>query len=183
MGMSLKNQETESLQDSKGKNNREKLAQERFSLDTSNFFFPRRTVRQRHMLLRDTSSFQVPTNKMKPWEAWPQSWLCCGQEIGPEIAWGPLQPLIFCFPHSHSHRAISDIPCYTQILLLLWCYRDTTDRLPKYLLFYQFKSYPILNILCNVSQETSLALGWNEIIPSLISLLPSPKSLHHEIWP
>lgn len=40
MGMSLKNQETESLQDSKGKNNREKLAQERFSLDTSNFFSP-----------------------------------------------------------------------------------------------------------------------------------------------
>lgn len=66
MEMSLKNQETESLQDSKGKNNREKLAQERFSLHTSNFFFPRRTVRQRHMLLRDTLSFQVPTNKMKP---------------------------------------------------------------------------------------------------------------------
>lgn len=45
----------------------------------------------------------------------------------------------------------------------------TTDRMPKCLLFYQFKTYPLLNIIYNVSQKTSLLLGWNKIIPSLIS--------------
>lgn len=48
------------VQDRKGKNNRQKLKQEKFSLDTRQNFFPKRTVRQWHRLLRDTLKFQAP---------------------------------------------------------------------------------------------------------------------------
>lgn len=89
-------------QDRKGKTNRHKLKQERFSLDTRQFFFPKRTVRQWHSLLRHTWLFQAP-NKWSPEKpdlkaVGRRLASCCGQEVGPEILWGSFQPLIPCFP-------------------------------------------------------------------------------------
>lgn len=125
--------------------------------------------------------FEVSSpNWMKPWEAWLQSWPCCGQEVGSEIVWGPFQPLILCFPHSHSHGVISNILHYTQIPLVLWCYRHTTDRVPKSLLFYQFKSYPLLNkflytLQCFPRNKFSFRIEQNHSLSHLSPPLP-PKA-------
>lgn len=136
MGMSLKSQEMESLQQcwtGRGKPTGKNLNR-RGPARIQGKIFSQEDIQAVAQVSKWHFEVSSP-NRMKPWEAWPQSWPCCGQEIGLETVWGPSQPLILCFSHSHSHGVMSNILHCTQILLALQCYRDTTDRVPRSLLF------------------------------------------------